>query len=91
MRSKKIIFRVLILMQLALFAYYYVVGEHGFYVQQGLKKQIEQSQGEVQQLERDCITLENAITDWHLYSYCKEQFVRERLCYAYPTDEIYYR
>lgn len=78
-------------MQLALFAYYYVVGEHGLYVQKGLRNQIEQNRLEVELLERDCLTLEHAIIDWHRYPYCKEQFVRERLCYAYPTDEIYYR
>lgn len=90
MQSKKIVFRLLILLQVGFFCHYYVFGKHGLLVQDLLQNQMTRAAQEIYDLQHAITSLETAFFDWHSDSFSQEQFARERLGYAYPTDEIFF-
>jgi cell division protein FtsB len=90
MRIKKLLLRVVVMVEMIGFGYLYFFGNNGMSVLQKQREDVVALRQLVVQLQGDVDQLENEIYAWQTDDFYKEKVAREQLQMARKGDEIYY-
>ena len=87
---KRRILRLFFVMEIMVFAGFYILGPHGIRAQKQMIEQNEVLKSETLALETELHVLENSIAQWNAHPFLKEKIAREQLQMARKGDRIYY-
>ena len=90
MHIKKIFVRFLLCVEMCVFGYMYLYGKNGLHILQQQKKTLLVLEGEVAQLQKETLLLENDIHVWQTNDFYKEKIAREQLQMARKGDKLFY-
>jgi cell division protein FtsB len=86
---KKIVLRVCIAIELAIFLFYTIWGAHGVRAIFAIRQHNKDLESAIARLHVETHDLQRSITDWQTYPFYREKYARERLQMAHKDDEIY--
>ena len=87
---KRRFLRIFLVLEVIVFAGFYVLGPHGLRAQRKLEHENTELKNETELLKQELHSLSNTIAQWHAHPFFKEKIAREQLQMARKGDQIYY-
>ncbi|MDR3550051.1 MAG: septum formation initiator family protein [Candidatus Babeliales bacterium] len=87
---KRRVLRIFFVLEVMVFAGFYVMGPHGLRAQQKIDKENAELKNETVVLQQELHTLNETIAQWDAHPFFKEKIAREQLQMARKDDQIYY-